>query len=138
MNKNCFAPLAFAQSATGLSHQDQKLTLVLCKKEGVRTRLNTKHWQIGILVYYQSLRTIMDTKSLFSHTLSCSTFVTRFSRFVCNRQRERGVVCHQIFQICVQQTKGGRSGNRAPPRARSLQNVNCGEDEMEKEREQHT
>ncbi len=46
--------------------------------------------------------------------------------------------CHQIFQICVQQTKGGRSGILAPPLARSLQNFNCGEDEMEKEREQHT
>jgi hypothetical protein len=102
MNKNCFAPLAFAQSATGLSNQDQKLTFVLCKKEGVRTRLNTKHWQIGILVYYQSPRTIMDTKSLFSHTLSCSTFVTRFSRFVCNRQRERGVVFLHLLlpEVC--------------------------------------
>jgi hypothetical protein len=102
MNKNCFAPLAFAQSATGLSHQDQKLTLVLCKEEGVRTRLNTKNWQIGILVYHQSPRTIMDTKSLLSHTLSCSTFVARFSRFVSNRQRERGVVFLHLLlpEVC--------------------------------------
>ncbi len=80
---------------------------------------NTEHetLAVGILVYYQSPRTIMDTKKLvFSYTI--------LQHF-----------CHQIFQICVQQTKGERSGILAPPLAKSLQNFNCGE---EKEREQHT